>query len=425
MNFATVERIADAVLFEGYILYPYRPSALKNRQRWNFGTLYPRSFAERRSPPENWCFQAEVLVAGSAECRVSARVRFLQLIPGAADDPQAWSEGVVRWKGVDDVALGELATGLTRELSFVDWGCEEAAAIGERMTAAPAGHLRLHATPVRDGLWRLRAVFANETSMAGDSPGAAQASACVSAHLLLGAENGAFVSLLDPAGDLKVDAAACEQRGVFPVLAGESGDPSRMLCSPIILYDHPQIAPESACDFCDGTEMDEMLALRVLTLTDAEKAEMRQGDGRAASILARTETLPAEHWMKLHGAVRGLRVVSAAEATEKKDEIDGRMEAWNPFEERPPLQSVRVFGVEVRCGDRVRLWPGKKADILDMAMKGKVAVVEAIEEDLEGRVQFAVVLEDDPGRDMGMLRQAGHRFFFSPEEIEPLGMEVP
>jgi hypothetical protein len=97
------------------------------------------------------------------------------------------------------------------------------------------------------------------------------------------------------------------------------------------------------------------------------------------------------------------------------------MEAWDPFAERPPVDAVRVFGVEVRKGDRVRLWPQKKADIIDMAMEGKVAIVEAIEQDLEDKIQFAVVLEEDPGRDMGMLRQAGHRFFFYPEEIEPFG----
>jgi hypothetical protein len=80
--------------------------------------------------------------------------------------------------------------------------------------------------------------------------------------------------------------------------------------------------------------------------------------------------------------------------------------------------------VELRKGDRVRLWPQKKADIFDIVMDGKFAVIEAIEQDLEDNIQFAVVLDDDPGRDMGLLRQAGHRFFFSPEEIEPLGAET-
>jgi hypothetical protein len=94
---------------------------------------------------------------------------------------------------------------------------------------------------------------------------------------------------------------------------------------------------------------------------------------------------------------------------------------WNPFEEgKAPPESVRVFGVDLRIGDRVRLWPQKKADIIDMALTGKVAVIEAIEQDFEDQVQLAVVLDDDPGREFGMMRQPGHRFFFSPDEIEPM-----
>jgi hypothetical protein len=96
-------------------------------------------------------------------------------------------------------------------------------------------------------------------------------------------------------------------------------------------------------------------------------------------------------------------------------------QGWNPLEpETTPLGSVTAFGVELRVGDRVRLWPQKSADIMDMALKGKVAVVEAIEQDFENQVHLAVVLEDDPGRDLGMMRQPGHRFFYSPEEVEPL-----
>jgi len=93
---------------------------------------------------------------------------------------------------------------------------------------------------------------------------------------------------------------------------------------------------------------------------------------------------------------------------------------WNPFEEKPPLESVRVFGIELKKGDRVRLWPQKTADILDLALAGKVATIEAIEQDFDERIHFAVVLDDDPGREFGEMRQPGHRFFFSPEEVEPL-----
>lgn len=95
---------------------------------------------------------------------------------------------------------------------------------------------------------------------------------------------------------------------------------------------------------------------------------------------------------------------------------------WNQELENTPIESVTVFGVAVKAGDRVRLWPQKSADIMDMALKGKVALVEAIERDFDDRVHLAVVLEDDPGRDLGMLRQPGHRFFFSPEEVEPLAL---
>jgi len=104
----------------------------------------------------------------------------------------------------------------------------------------------------------------------------------------------------------------------------------------------------------------------------------------------------------------------------KLDTPDGFVADWNPFaEEKAPPESVTVFGVELRVGDRVRLWPQKTADIMDLALTGKVAIIEAIEQDFEDKVQFAVVLDDDPGREFGMMRQPGHRFFFGAEEVEP------
>lgn len=423
MNVTGLEKIADAVLYEGYLLYPYRPSSLKNRQRWNFGTLYPRTFAELPASSEPASFQAEVLVSGTAASLLSARVRFLRLIAGDGDDSEAWSEGEIQTESLERMPLADLASGVNRTFAFSAFlGKDQPRTPAGTTVAALTGRLTLHCILLRDGLWRVQAIFSNETPLPHPERATAQSaqtSAFVSAHLLLEIEGGSFVSLLDPPPEMAAEAAACANRGVFPVLAGEPHDASHMLCSPIVLYDYPQVAPESVGDFFDGTEMDEMLALRVLTLTDEEKAEMHRGDAHAAAILQRTETLPGEQFLKLHGAVRGMRPSS-----EKSEEIESRIDPWNPFEERPPLESVHVLGMDVRCGDRVRLCPGKQADILDMAMNGKVAVVQAIEEDLEGNVQFAVVLEDDPGMDMGLLRQAGHRFFFSPEEIEPLHTEA-
>lgn len=425
MNFAPLETIANAVLFEGYMLYPYRPSSMKNRQRWNFGTLYPRVFAEAQRPPERWSFAAQILVETTETTRLAACVRFLQLVSPAKEDGESWEDGFARSRAFDGMTMSELLNGIEHVFDLSCVSLEDVPNAPEAFCERPRiGRLALSTEKLRDGLYRLHASFSNNSPVTRMNAvyREMQDAAFTSAHLLLGLEDGAFVSLLEPPAELDAEAKACAQDGVFPVLAGEPGDRSRVLCSPIILYDYPQVAPESAGDFFDATEMDEMLALRVMTLTDKEKSEMRRGDPHARALLDRTETLPTEHLLKVHGAVRGLRRVTESAQEEIRD---ASLDPWDPFTEHPPLESVQVFGIEVRKGDRVRLWPQKKADILDMAMEGKVAVIEAIEQELEGKVHFAVVLEDDPGMDMGLLRQAGHRFFYSPEEIEPLRLEVP
>ncbi|MGB6192326.1 MAG: hypothetical protein WBF42_07660, partial [Terracidiphilus sp.] len=419
MNFADVEAVANAVLFEGYILYPYRPMAIKNRQRWNFGTLYPASFAARLQPPERAGFAAEVLVECDAGASITAQVRFLQLVASAEREAD-WKEGFARARTVGDVEVGELCAGIEYSLDFSEAGEEERASVPAGMvTRGLLGKLTFSTARMVDGLYKLQASFRNVSPTSGEekSREAVEELAFTSAHLLLAVGGGGrFVSLLDPPTERQAAAKGCKQDGVYPVLLGKDGDRSRMLCSPIILYDYPKVAPESAGDFFDGTEMDEMLALRVLTLTDEEKAAMRAGDPHARTILERTEMLPPEQWMKVHGAVRGLRTV-------EQEEMASLPAAADPFGERPPVECVRAFGVELRKGDRVRLWPQKKADILDMAMEGRVAIIETIEQDLEDNVHLAVVIEDDPGRDMGMLRQAGHRFFYTLDEIEPLREE--
>jgi hypothetical protein len=419
MNFASVEKIADAVLYEGYILYPYRPSSIKNQQRWNFGTLYPRTFAEAQSPAEPCSFRTELLVEGSSATGIELRLRFLQMVPGTS----GWDEGFARARTLGAFSVAELLAGFDLRCDLAEPASEERAKAPRTFTPTPlSAHLHIHAEDLGSGLYRIAITVANETPA---SPGIVARSITLqmafnSAHLLLHAEDGAFVSMLEPSPAHTAAVAACKQQGVFPVLVGDSNSRNLMLCSPIILYDYPRVAPESAGDFFDGTEMDEMLALRVLTLTDEEKAEMRRSDLHASAILDRTESLPSDHLAKLHGVVRGMKPATS----NPQSDFFGVMEDWDPFaEEHKPVEFVTVFGVDLRTGDRIRLWPQKRADIMDIAMKGKIATIEAIEQDLEGNVQFAVVLEDDPGRDMGMLRQAGHRFFFTPDEIEPLALD--
>jgi hypothetical protein len=429
MNFKPIEAVADAVLFEGYILYPYRPSAIKNRQRWNFGTLYPQSFAEAQTPQERWRFRTEILLEADEDTKLSARIRFLQLTAPGEDNGASWEEGFARSRTLEALPLSELVSG-------VQCGFNLTALSSGETGSSPAsfreksryGKLTMRAEKLQDKLYRLRAEFANESpapQVESFSRRHVQDVAFTSAHLLLAVQDGSFISLLEPQPEFEAASKACVQEGVFPVLADQDGDRTRVLCSPIILYDYPEIAPESAGNFFDGTEMDEMLALRVLTLTDEEKEEMRRSDPHARAILERTETLPDEQLARVHGALRGLRRITEHDLTAVTGAaVDMIEQPFDPFAEHVPVVSVRVFGMELRTGDRVRLWPQKKADIFDMEMEGKVAIIEAIEQDFEDNIQFAVVLEDDPGRDMGMLRQTAHRFFFSPEEVEPLGLEV-
>jgi hydrogenase maturation protease len=157
-----------------------------------------------------------------------------------------------------------------------------------------------------------------------------------------------------------------------------------MLSAPIILSDYPRVAPESPGDFFDGTEVDELLTLRVLTLTDEEKREVRTAGHRARALLDRTEGLSEEQMLRLHGAVRS------------------------------PAPSI------VRPGARVRLRPHGRSDAMDLILSGKAATVVAVERDYEGRLHLAVTVDEDPGQDLGRLGRPGHRFFFRPEEVEPL-----
>jgi hydrogenase maturation protease len=230
-----------------------------------------------------------------------------------------------------------------------------------------------------------------------------------STHAVLTSSDGEFLSLTDPPPDYAAATQECRNIGAWPVLVGDqaAGERDTLLASPIILADYPQIAAESPGPLFDGTEIDEILNLRILTMTDEEKREMRNVDEQARRILKRAEGMSGEGQMTMHGAMRR---PSPAEQV---------------FGGNSRLESARVGDAEVRAGARVRLRPRGRADIMDLALAGRAAVIEAVEQDAEGRVHFAVVIEDDPGRDLGMLRQPGHRFFFGVDEVEVLGKEGP
>lgn len=343
MNTELVEKIANSVLYEGYMLYPYRPSAIKNRQRWNFGTLYPPVYSQAQRNTEACSSQTECLILGNEHSAIDVKLRFLHLlkrdvcgfaVPAQENaEPeyrvverievngkcyQSWQEAVEQSVSIPSIKLSGILS-QTQEVAFTfphsrkveplsDSGGEVGAVI--RIQQFIEGSVEVSAQCIEDALFKLTVRILNKTSLQNTNQNnrdEALSRSLMSAHTILHIHEGQFVSLLDTPEQFREAAAGCRNIGVFPVLVGKEGAHDTVLSSPIILYDYPQIAPESAGDFFDGTEMDEMLALCVLTLTDEEKREMRYSDDRARQILERTELLSQEQMMKVHGAIRSMR----------------------------------------------------------------------------------------------------------------------
>lgn len=306
-----IARIADAVLYEGYVLWPYRRSALKNQRRWTFGGVHPPAHALAH-PDDPSRMRTQCLVrsrrAGDAP-ELDVRVRFLHVVRRQAIDADGrpvdevvaggvrhltWDEAIEREAGVGPIAIP--AGSEVEEL-------DRAGAL-ERRWHALTGRLELRVEELGRRLHRVTADVVNTTAFAGADREAALRCTFCSTHTILHARAGDFVSLADPPSELREAARACANEGTWPVLAGAPGDRTTMLSSPIILEDHPQVAPESPGDLFDGGEIDELLALSILSLTDAEKAEMRASDPRAREILDRTEALTPDDLLRLHGAWR-------------------------------------------------------------------------------------------------------------------------
>jgi hypothetical protein len=347
MNLATVDKIAKAVLYEGYMLYPYRPSSVKNQQRWNFGVLCPRSYSEAQKGSEAWTMQTEVLLEGGPLTGIEVRIRFLQLVARTVGEPteetgdllpvatpsfrpvdrlevngrvyQTWQEAIEREFCLPVYGLETLLSAHSidtfnfpaeqNEENILD-ASGQVAGIIVRARRAISGAVEVSAQRMQDGVFKVSAMVHNTTPFeVGDNCTRDHAllSSMASSHTVLGALDGRFVSMMAPPEPFAELASGCNNIETFPVLVGEEGVRDTMLSSRIILYDYPQIAPESAGDLFDGTEIDEILSLRIMTLTDDEKREMSQSDDRAREMLARTETMPVEQLMKLHGVLRGMR----------------------------------------------------------------------------------------------------------------------
>jgi hypothetical protein len=289
-----VRRIADAVLYEGYILWPYRRSATKNCRRWTFGGVFPPAHTAAH-PGDPSVLQAQCLLEGSKD--VEVKVRFLQVVEralvNAAGECVDELDGLLAW---DEATEREVGAGPFE----IPAGNEEETVANGAITRSWRDLRGRVDASVDNG--RVTVRIENTTPWQGDSREDALRQTLCSTHAVLHCERGAFVSATE---------SECDNSGLWPVLVGEPGARDTMLAAPIILSDYPQIAPESPGDLFDATEIDKLLILNVLALTPEEQDEMRASDPRAREILDRCAALSPEELMRLHGAIREFRPVAS------------------------------------------------------------------------------------------------------------------
>jgi hypothetical protein len=447
-----LEQIVNTVLYEGYILYPYRASSPKNqRERFTFGRVYPKIYREVQNGAEPFTMQTECLLQTQGDSpllkiaigflqpmrrEIGVLEKVLPFLPANTEPKfksvsqlevkgkvfQAWTEAIERKVLISPDAFlqpMEIPFLFPAKRQFEPILNENGEVVGIilRHQELLEGKIEIKTESLATNLFKISVRVLNLSPVAKADLEISEnilQRTLTSAHIVLEVSNAKFVSLLEPPEEFKTFAEGCKNTGVWPVLVGDQarGERKTMLASPIILYDYPQIAPESAGDFFDGTEMDEMLTLRVLTMTDAEKREM-QVDDFSRRILERTHALDGESFLKLHGVMR--------EVNPPQPETFASEDFFNPAH---PVKSILIGGVEVKPGDRVSICPKRRADAMDLLLTGKIAIIEAIEQDAEDKIHLALVLEDDPGRDLGLVRQSGHRFFYGADEVQPLKGEV-
>ena len=446
MTMRMAEQVADAVLYEGYVLYPYRASAAKNQFRWQVGLIAPRDYSEATGA-DPWVMQTECLAEPGPGTTLCVRVRCLHVQERRVE--QSVDPYRDEWRAVDALQVDDrqlitwdeaVVAELTRDGLSLDGGHH---AWSHTWTLDPSreeelvydarGHLaarivrRRH--PVEctvhvllepcERLVKVRVRIENVTACAARTlPERALAlrQSLAGTHTMLTIANGVFVSLLDPPAFATTAAATCSNLHTWPVLVGPSGTRNAMLSSPVILYDYPAIAPESQGDLCDATEIDELLTLRVQTLTDEEKREARATDERAAQILDRAGAASPETMRRLHGAIR-----HAADAPPPPS-----LDAWQQFlngpeDAAPGGTFIEIGSTRVGTGSRVRLAPTHRADSMDICLRGRLATVTGVHMTLENKAYIAVTLDDDPfGADGSRYRRA---LFFHPDEVVPLDVD--
>ncbi|SDX91471.1 hypothetical protein SAMN05661080_01702 [Modestobacter sp. DSM 44400] len=458
-----VRTIADAVLYEGYLLYPYRASSRKNQSRWQFGVLGPPGASAVGLGEEPGMAMQCLLAPGQRPGSITVHLRFLHL--QAREVQRLDADG--RFVPVDELTVDGLSVlswdeAVEREITLPAHALADPV---ETLLEVPGGE---DVEPLSDSRghvvgrvlrrrWPLAARVAMHTTADGDflrlsvsvdnqHPGPAEnkdaaiRSSLIGAHLVLKAQGADFVSLLEPSDEASGAATRCSQRRCWPVLAGAPGATDVVLGAPIILYDYPEVAEQSPGALFDGTEIDEILTLRVMTLTDEEKAEARATDPLARAIIDRCDDMSAADLQQLHGILRDPHAAALVEAVETPftDLRDadlrnaeppsfgtGDVPWWDPEADadvQPGTDAVVIDGVPVARGSLVRVHPSRRADAQDLFFADQVARVTAVLSDVDGAVHVALVLVDDPAADLHDWY--GRYFYFAPDELEPLGVSA-
>jgi hypothetical protein len=437
--FEQAQRVADAVLWEGYVLYPYRASAAKNQVRWQYGVLTPKAFSDADGY-EAWTMQTECLLEFGLEAAVDVKLRYLQvqtrtveeLVDGAFTpvaelevDGELWASWDEAVEHVLDIPAFDLARPSAREIPITLAAGREVEPLGavgrvvrERCPVDAVVRVESEHCPGPYPFTKFRVAVENRTDWC--EPGARRdivmRRSLVAVHTLLHTDDARFISLLEPPEFARAAVEVCNNVGTFPVLIGDPNQPTTVLSSPIILYDHPEVAAQSPGDMCDATEIDEILALRILTLTDDEKRLARSTDPRAAAIVDRIEGFSPEVFASLHGEMRSLG------SSAPQDDV---LPWWEPAVDasvNPWEDSIQIAGVAVTKGSKVRLRPGevagRRTDAQDLFLVGMQATVEGVFLDVDGEQHVAVLLDDDPGAEL--QRAQGRFLYFHPDEVVPL-----
>ena len=384
MNTALVEKVVNAVLYEGYILYPYRASSKKNRERFTFGRVYPEDYSIAQHGAEPCMMQTECLLRNeSKDALVTISVRFLHPMArevGMLRTPIAEmpADGLPDFEVVPDLRVGEQLYQTWQEVveqkvEVPTFPCAKRGrrnaissfrpsraiepirgddgkinAILVRRQDAVRGVIEVAAQPIDDVVFKITVRILNRTPVPPndlENQSAIIMRTFTSTHTILHAQGGEWLSLTRSAGRLRGSGRGLQEYRH----AGRSSSAIKRSTSATRCFPRPssftitrKIAPESPGDLFDGLEIDEILTLRVMAMSDAEKIEMRQVDEQARSILERTENMSSDHLLKMHGVMRVVR--------------SSNEDFFNPSTR---LESAMVGGVQVKAGDRVRIRPKK------------------------------------------------------------------